>query len=252
MIVSIITVCFNSADTIEDTIKSVLSQDYKDIEYIVVDGGSRDATLEILTKYRSRISKYISEPDNGVYDAMNKGLKLATGEVVGFLHGDDFYATKEVIEKVVRVFKQNKIDCLWGDLVYVNKENTEKIIRYWKSGRYRKNLFKSGWMPAHPTFFVKRCIYEKYGYFNTDFRIAADYEIMLRFLHKFNISNYYIPKVLVKMRVGGLSNRSLKNVVRKSIEDYKAWKTNNLSGGIYAIIMKNISKIPQFFVKCKF
>jgi glycosyltransferase len=248
---SIITVCFNSVETIEDTIRSVLGQDYKNIEYVIIDGGSTDGTLDILTKYQGQISKCISEPDNGIYDAMNKGINLATGEVIGFLHADDFYATKETIKKVARVFEQNKVDCLWGDLVYVSKENTEKIIRYWKSGGYRKNLFKNGWMPAHPTFFAKRCIYEKYGYFNTDFRIAADYEIMLRFLHKFNISNYYIPEVLVKMRVGGLSNRSLKNVVRKSIEDYRAWNTNNLSGRIHTIMMKNISKIPQFFTKFK-
>jgi glycosyltransferase len=227
---SIITVCFNSVETIEDTIRSVLGQDYKNIEYVIIDGGSTDGTLDILTKYQGQISKCISEPDNGIYDAMNKGINLATGEVIGFLHADDFYATKETIKKVARVFEQNKVDCLWGDLVYVSKENTEKIIRYWKSGGYRKNLFKNGWMPAHPTFFAKRCIYEKYGYFNTDFRIAADYEIMLRFLH---------------------NNRSLKNVVRKSIEDYRAWNTNNLSGRIHTIMMKNISKIPQFFTKFK-
>ncbi len=250
MKISIITVCLNSDETIEDAIKSILAQSYDDIEYIIVDGGSSDETLSIIKKYENEITRYISEPDKGVYDALNKGLKLATGEVVGFLHADDFYATTETIKNVARVFGHNKVDCLWGDLVYVGKENTEKIIRYWKSGKYKKNLFKRGWMPAHPTFFVKRRVYEKHGYFNTDFRIAADYEIMLRFLHKFNISSYYIPEVLVKMRVGGLSNRSLKNVVRKSIEDYNAWKINKLSGGIHTIIMKNISKIPQFFTKC--
>ena len=250
MKISIITVCLNSDETIEDAIKSILAQSYDDIEYIIVDGGSSDETLSIIKKYENEITRYISEPDKGVYDALNKGLKLATGEVVGFLHADDFYATTETIKNVARVFEHNKVDCLWGDLVYVGKENTEKIIRYWKSGKYKKNLFKRGWMPAHPTFFVKRRVYEKHGYFNTDFRIAADYEIMLRFLHKFNISSYYIPEVLVKMRVGGLSNRSLKNVVRKSIEDYNAWKINKLSGGIHTIIMKNISKIPQFFTKC--
>jgi len=250
MKISIITVCLNSDETIEDAIKSILAQSYDDIEYIIVDGGSSDETLSIIKKYENEITRYISEPDKGVYDALNKGLKLATGEVVGFLHADDFYATTETIKNVAKAFEHNNVDCLWGDLVYVGKENTEKIIRYWKSGKYKKNLFKRGWMPAHPTFFVKRRVYEKHGYFNTDFRIAADYEIMLRFLHKFNISSYYIPEVLVKMRVGGLSNRSLKNVVRKSIEDYNAWKINKLSGGIHTIIMKNISKIPQFFTKC--
>ena len=249
MKISIITVCLNNAKTIEDAIKSVLAQSYDDIEYIIIDGGSADETLSIIKKYENEITRYISEPDKGVYDALNKGLKLATGEVVGFLHADDFYATTETIEKIARVFERNKVDCLWGDLVYVGKENTEKIIRYWKSGKYKKNLFKRGWMPAHPTFFAKRRVYEKYGDFNTDFRIAADYEIMLRLLHKFNISSYYIPEVLVKMRVGGLSNRSLKNVVRKSIEDYNAWDVNKLSGGIHTIIMKNLSKMPQFFTK---
>ena len=251
MKISIVTACLNSAKTIEDTIKSVLGQSYDDIEYIIVDGFSKDGTLDILKKYHGQINKYISEPDKGVYEALNKGINMATGKVVGFLHADDFYATRGAIEKVARVFEHNKVDCLWGDLVYVSKDNTEKIIRYWKSNKYRKNLFKWGWMPAHPTFFAKRCMYKKYGNFNTDFKIAADYEIMLRFLHKFNISGYYIPEVLVKMRVGGLSNRSLKNMIRKSLEDYKAWNINNLNGGIHTIMMKNIWKIPQFITKFK-
>lgn len=249
MLISIITDVLNAKDTIEDVIQSILCQTYKNIEYIVVDGKSTDGTVEIINKYRDRISEFISEPDNNHFEAMNKGLKLATGDVVGFLHADDYFATDEVIEMVARIFKERDIDCLWGDLVYVSSRNPKKVIRYWKSCNYSDNLFKKGWMPAHPTFFVKRWVYEKYGYFNTDLEISADYEMMLRFLHKYNISSYYLPEVLVKMRTGGLSNKNLKNMFKKSIEDYKAWKLNELDGGIYIIIMKNILKLHQFFVR---
>jgi glycosyltransferase len=247
MKVSVITVVLNNREYVEDCIKSVLSQTYKNVEYIIVDGGSTNGTIEIIKKHERKISKWISEPDKGIYDAMNKGITLATGEIIGFLHVDDVYAHNRVIETVVSHVIDNDVDSCYGDLLYVNKKNPDKVVRYWKSCPYRDGLFRYGWMPPHPTFFVKREIYEKYDYFNTDFKIAADYELMLRFLERCKISTCYIPEVLIKMRLGGVSNRSLLNIMRKSYEDYKAWKVNNLNGGLYAILLKNISKIPQFF-----
>lgn len=247
--VSIITAVFNGRDTIENAIRSILSQKCKNIEHIIIDGGSTDGTLKIIEEYKEGILKIISETDNGIYDALNKGIGLASGDVIGLLHADDFYAHDKVLKMVVDVFENQNVDSCYGDLQYVHKNETGKVIRHWKSSEYRHGKFKSGWMPPHPTFFVKRWVYEKYGYFNTNFRIAADYELMLRFLEKYKISTYYIPEVLIKMRFGGASNRSLKNLLVKSSEDYRAWKVNNLEGGLYTIFLKNISKIPQFFVR---
>ncbi len=266
MKVSIITAVYNGVKTIEACIKSVLNQTYQNIEYIVVDGGSIDGTFETIKKHTSnpplplfrkggmggfsgnrRITKWISESDNGIYDALNRGIKMATGDIIGFLHADDVYANNKVIEKVADVFMKYNVDSCYGDLQYVDKNNTNRVIRYWKSSEYKHGKFKYGWMPPHPTFFVKKEVYEKYGYFNTDFKIASDYELMLRFLQKYKISTYYIPEVLIKMRLGGASNRSLKNLITKTTEDCRAWKVNNLSRSLYTIPLKNLSKIPQFF-----
>jgi len=167
--------------------------------------------------------------------------------VIGFLHSDDVYAHERVIEEVVGVFEKTDVDSVYGDLLYVDKKDIHKVIRSWKSSRYRRGKFRYGWMPPHPTFFVKKRVYDEYGYFDAKFRIAADYELMLRFLEKYGISSRYIPRILVKMRVGGLSNKSLRNMFIKSSEDYRAWKVNNLSGGLGTIILKNVTKIPQFF-----
>lgn len=249
MRVSIITAVLNNIETIEECIFSIANQSYDSIEHIVIDGGSKDRTLEVLRKHENSIAELISEPDNGIYDAMNKGIRKASGDVIGILNADDIYANNRVIEKVADMFMQNKVDSCYGDLQYVDKNKPERVIRYWKSSAYREGLFYKGWMPPHPTFFVKRKIYEKYGYFDTSFNIAADYELMLRFLEKYKISTFYIPEVLIKMRLGGMSNRSLKNLFIKSSEDYRAWKVNDLKGSFYTILLKNISKIPQFFLK---
>lgn len=249
MKVSIITASLNNFSTIEGSIRSVLSQKYENIEYIVVDGASSDGTLDIVKKYQDRIAKFTSEPDNGIYHALNKGLKTATGDIVGFLHADDIYANDMVIDWIVSRIMNCDTDSCYGDLLYVNKKDVNKIFRHWKSCYYTDGLFRKGWMPPHPTFFVKRKVFEKYGHFNTDFKIAADYELMLRFLEGNKISTHYIPEVLIKMRMGGKSNNSLKNLIIKSSEDYRAWKVNNLKGGIYTIMLKNISKLPQFFSK---
>ena len=249
MKISIITTVLNSEDTIEDTILSVLGQSYTDIEYIIVDGKSTDQTIRIVNSFKERISAFISEDDRGYAEAMNKGLALATGDVVGFLHSDDIYATDGVIAEVAKAFEERDIDCLWGDLVYVSKKNPEKLIRFWRSCDYKGYLFNSGWMPPHPTFFAKRIIYEEHGYFNTHLQISADYEMMLRLLHRHKISSYYLPSVMVKMRTGGLSNRSIMNLVQKSREDYRAWRINDLKASVPRVVAKNISKIPQFFMR---
>ncbi len=247
MKVSIITVSLNSCDTIEDSIQSVLNQKYKNIEYIIIDGGSSDGTVEIIQKHQDKIAKWVSEYDKGIYHALNKGLKMSTGDIIGFLHADDVYAHNLVIDLIVSRMMNYDTESCYGDLLYVHKKDINKTIRYWKSCPYHEGLFKKGWMPPHPTFFVRRKIYDRYGYFNTDFKIAADYELMLRFLEKNKISTCYLPGVLIKMRIGGESNRSLKNLIIKSSEDYRAWKVNKLNGGFYTIALKNLSKIPQFF-----
>lgn len=247
MKVSIITVCYNSASTIEATIRSVISQDHKNIEYIIVDGRSQDPTLQIVDKYRDHVSKIISEKDDGIYFAINKGIAMATGEIIGILHADDFYTDEKVISKVVKTFQEKNVETLYGDLQYVDREDAGKIKRHWSSGEYREGLFYKGWMPPHPTFFVLKKCYDKYGLFNTSLRSAADYEMMLRLLHKYKCSTAYIPEVLVKMRVGGKSNVSLSNRIKANREDKKAWLLNGLKPGLFTMIRKPLSKLGQFF-----
>jgi glycosyltransferase len=247
MKVSIITAVLNNRDTLEDCIASVLNQNYTDLEYIIIDGGSTDGSLEIIKKYEGRISKWFSEPDDGIYFALNRGIRLATGDIVAFLHADDFYAGNNSIETVVSRMMEQNVDSCYGDLLFVRRNNFEKIIRYWKSCPYEEGLFQKGWMPPHPTFFVRKEVYDKYGLFNTDFKIAADYELMLRFLEINKITTHYIPSVLIKMRARGASNRNLINIVRKTAEDYRAWKVNNQALPFNTILYKNFSKIPQFF-----
>jgi glycosyltransferase len=253
MKVSIITVVYNNKDTIKDAIESVLNQTYKNItkeskafEYIIIDGASTDGTVEVIKSYGNKIDKFISEKDNGIYDAMNKGVKLATGDIVGILNSDDFYAANDIIEKVVNEFIEKKVDSVYGDLVYVDAKNTDNIVRYWKSKPFKEGLFQRGWHPAHPTFFVRREIYDKYGVFNLDFKIAADYELMLRFLQKHKISSSYIPEVFVKMRVGGESNQSIKNIIKANLESYKAWKANDLQISPIRMLTKPLSKVLQY------
>ena len=247
--VSIITIVYNNRATLEDCVNNVLSQTYPEIEYIVVDGGSNDGTIDIIQAYREKISQWISEPDQGIYHAMNKGIRMASGQVIGFLHSSDVYAHPRVIEEVVRIFENSNVSSVYGDLQYVDKQDLNRVIRNWKSSPYRHGKFRQGWMPPHPTFFVRRDIYQKYGHFNTRFRIAGDYELMLRFLERYRISAAYIPQVLVKMRWGGISNGGVKNILIKSYEDYRAWGMNDLNGGIHTILFKNLCKIPQFWVK---
>ena len=249
MKVSIITAVYNNRKNVEDCLRSVLGQTYPHIEYLVIDGGSTDGTLRVMETYRSKIDRWVSERDGGIYYALNKGLNLATGEVVGILHSDDIYAHDRVVEKVVEAFDKSGADSVYGDLKYVDKDNPNRVIRSWKSSPFIRGKFRYGWMPPHPTFFVKRRIFENYGGFNENLQIAADYELMLRFLEKHRVSTHYIPEVLIHMRMGGISNRGLWNLWTKTREDFLAWKLNGLSSPIYTIPLKNLVKIPQFFMK---
>jgi len=250
-LVSIITPVLNSKETIEFTIKSILGQTYKNIEYIVIDGRSTDGTLDIINKYRDRIAKSISEPDRGMFDGMEKGIKLATGDIIGILNSDDVYTSNNVIKTVVKTLEEKRVDCCWGDLVFVDRNEIDKIIRYWKSSEYMKGKFKKGWMPPHPTFFVKKWVYEKCGGFNLDLPISADYELMLRFLEKFKIKSCYIPQILVKMRMGGKGNKNFLNKIKGNIECYRAWEINGLKANPLIIFLKPLLKISQFFIKNK-
>lgn len=249
MKVSIITITYNSEATLKDTIESVIDQSYKDIEYIIVDGKSTDSTLSIIDTYKDKISKVISEKDNGLYDALNKGIALATGDLIGIIHSDDFYTNNFVIEKIVKSIEDNNADAAYADLYYVDKNDTTKIFRKWKSGNYKHGMFFNGWMPPHPTFFAKRIVYQKFGSFNLNLVSAADYELMLRFIHKHKIKLAYLPEFIIKMRVGGKSNVSLKNRIRANKEDRKAWKINGLNPHFFTMYLKPLRKIIQLFKK---
>lgn len=244
--ISIITVSFNSANTIEHTIQSVLQQQYPNLEYIIIDGASTDNTLNIINKYRDKISLILSEKDNGIYHAMNKGLKLATGDIIGILNSDDFYADENVLNDVALLFENTHADAIYADLQYVDANDTRKVKRYWKSEKYKPGDFLFGWMPPHPTFFVRKEVYEKYGIFNENFRSAADYELMLRFIHKHQISIEYLPRVIVKMRSGGQSNITAKNRIKANLEDRKAWEINGLKPYFFTLFLKPLRKLKQF------
>jgi glycosyltransferase len=245
MKISIITATYNSAATVRDTLKCIAGQQYNNIEHIIVDGLSKDNTLEIVKEF-PHVAKMISEKDKGIYDAMNKGVQLATGDVVGILNSDDFYTSPAVLEKVAAAFEDPAVEAVYGDLQYVKQDNVQVVTRTWKSGKYQKQFLYYGWMPPHPTFFVRRQIYDKCGLFNTTLRSAADYELMLRVLLKYNTHAQYIPEVLVKMRAGGMSNASLKNRLRANKEDEMAWKLNDLKPYFFTTWLKPIRKILQF------
>jgi len=249
--ISIITVSFNSVITIRDTIESIISQDYNNIEYIIIDAGSKDGTLDIIKEYKEHISYFSSEIDNGIYDGMNKGIAAATGDIVGILNSDDFYPNSFVISNVARTFEKQGCDAVYGDLVYVKFFDIDKIVRYWQSGEYTIKKIKNGWMLPHPTFFVKSEMYERYGSYNIDLKTAADYEMILKLLYKYNINIFYIPMILVKMRMGGASNSSVLNRIRANKEDGLAWTKNQLNKPMLIRIKKPLQKIKQYFLKPK-
>lgn len=244
--ISVITITYNSAQTVEQTIQSVLNQSYKNVEYIVVDGESTDATFSIIEKYKNKISNIISEKDNGLYDALNKGIALATGDIIGILHSDDFFVDNNVLQHYANLFTSTNADAVYSDLYYVDKTNTNNITRKWKSGNYKPNSFLFGWMPPHPTFFVKRELYKKYGNFNLQLTTAADYELMLRFIHKHKIFLAYLPQYSIKMRIGGKSNITIKSRLNANMEDRKAWEINNLKPYFFTLFLKPLRKVLQF------
>ena len=245
MKLSIITVCYNSAATIRDAVDSVLAQEGIGLEYIVIDGGSTDGTLDVLRSYGERIARLVSEPDEGIYDAMNKGVSLATGDVVGILNSDDYYADSEVLSAVAAAFEDSDVDCVFGDLDYVDAEETNRVVRAWRSKPYEPGAFHRGWHPAHPSFFVRRSVYERVGMFDTNLKIAADYEFMLRVLEREQLSSVYLPEVIVKMRMGGASNASVLNVAKANLQCWKAWRQNGLGWSPLPVLVKPLSKLEQ-------
>lgn len=246
MKISIITATYNSEATIVDTVKSLESQDYDNIEYIIVDGASKDKTLELCKAHSTKITTIISEPDKGIYDALNKGINAATGDYIGFLHSDDVFAYPEAISDLAKEITNNKSDAIYADLQYVKKSDLSDVVRLWISGSFHADKLNNGWMPPHPTFYMSRKLYQDKGGFDLGFSIAADYDSLLRYLKTENIKVSYLDKVTIKMRVGGASNRSLKSIIQKTAEDIRAMKKNNIFWP-QALFMKNFTKIPQFF-----
>lgn len=249
MKVSIITVCYNSASTIEDTIKSVLDQTYRDIEYIIVDGASRDDTLSIIDRYKGRFARVVSEKDDGIYDAMNKGISMATGDIVGLLNSDDVYASPQVVEEVVRGFAESGVDAIFGDVCYVKRDDLDSVVRYWKSSPYKEGAFSRGWHPPHPALFIRRGVYSRYGLFDTAYDVSADFELMLRFIGKHEVKTRYLSGVLVKMRMGGVSNNSLKNMIVGNRNIKKAFSKNDQAYYFWYPFLRLVPKLLQYIVK---
>ncbi|WP_439183477.1 glycosyltransferase family 2 protein [Carboxylicivirga taeanensis] len=244
--ISIITVTYNCEQTLIDTINSVNSQTVREqIEYIIIDGQSNDNTPEIIKNNDDRIDRWVSERDKGIYDAMNKGLKLASTEWIGFLHADDLFHDEQVVENILAQVDNSNHNVLYGNLNYVQADAPDKIIRFWKSQPFSLKLLKRGWMPPHPTVYIRRGLIQQLGGFNTAFRISADYDYMLRLFSHSDTDSLYIDETLVNMRLGGVSNNSIKNIVQKSKEDYLALKQNKI-GGFYALFIKNFSKLIQY------
>ncbi|TDE04555.1 glycosyltransferase family 2 protein [Flavobacterium hiemivividum] len=247
MKISIITVVYNNDRTIKDALQSVLSQDYKNIEYIVIDGKSTDNTVNLITDFKDRLAYFISEKDSGIYDAMNKGIRAATGDVVGILNSDDLYEDSGVIAAVMEQFNIDlDLDILYGDLVYVKSDDTNKVIRNWKSKAYYNQFFENANVPPHPSLFVKKKVYDEAGLFDLDYKIAADYEFMLRIFKKHNFNSKYFNKLIVRMRLGGASNAGLSSVIKQNKEVLNAWKKNNLNKPFYLMPLRVLRKLAQF------
>lgn len=243
MKISLITVSFNSGSTIKDAIESVLSQDHPDIEYIIVDGNSKDNTVNIIKSFGSKISKWISEPDAGIYDAMNKGIRMATGEVVGMINSDDFYFDTTILSKVAKAFADPEIDAVFGDLIFVDPGNLKKVVRTYSSKTWHPGKFARGFMPAHPTFFVRRKYYQQFGLFKTDYVIAADYELLIRFLYVNKLRYQYLPVTMVTMRKGGVSSRNIKSNIILNQEIIRGCRENGISTNKAKVYSKYFVKL---------
>lgn len=253
MKVSIITATYNSSSTISRCISSVNEQTCHDIEHIIIDGSSTDNTLEIIQKTQNRVTQIISEPDKGIYDALNKGLKLATGDIIGFLHSDDCFHSSKTLENIIQAFStpqgQNYPDGIYGDLVFVDKKDSNKIVRYWKSRPFEPKLLRKGWMPPHPTLFTRLDVYKKHGLFNVNLKCAADYDYILRVFQDQSMNIYYLPEVITRMGMGGISTSGFKSLMNKKTEDYWVLKNNQMPYPLWILFLKNILKIPQFLFK---
>lgn len=250
MKVSIVTVCYNSAATIVETLRSVNNQTYPDIEHIIIDGASRDATVAVVNSHPQPWRRVISEPDDGIYDAMNKGLAIAQGEVIGFINSDDFYASPDALAKVAKVFADSSVDACYGDLCYVKQDQPDRVVRYWRSSAFQPGLFRTGWCPPHPTFFVRRSVYERLGGFDLGYRMANDIELMARFIEVHRVKTQYLPELLVKMRMGGASNRNWSAVLLQNREIWRAMKTHRMEPALLPFVVgKLLSRGRQFLTR---
>ena len=246
MKISIITATYNSEKTLRDTLDSILAQTWQDIECIIVDGASKDGTMDIVREYEPRFDgrlRWVSEPDKGIYDAMNKGIRMATGDIIGVLNSDDFYYDEHVVEDIANAFVQKEVDCLYGDLVFVDAKDKESIVRIWKGSPYQSGAFLKGWHPAHPTFYARRECFEKYGSFNLNYAVSADFELMLRFIEKWHIPNAYLDRYFVKMRWGGESTGTLRNIVRGNRNIIRAFHSNGLKPARFFLVRRLAPKV---------
>lgn len=250
MKISVVTVCRNAVATVEDTICSVADQTFPNIEHVIVDGASTDGTIDIIRRYNAVVSEWISEPDDGIYDAMNKGLALATGDIIGFLNSDDVLAGPSVLEQVGRVFMDETLDACFADLVYVDKHDLDKVARYWRSSPFVEGAFSQGWCPAHPTFYARRSVYNSLGRYDTHYKLAADAELMMRYLEKGGIKTIYVPDIWVKMRLGGQTNRNIGNIFLQNKEILEALRSNGLVfSPVRFAVRKIVSRITQRYLK---
>ncbi|MGC9151639.1 MAG: glycosyltransferase family 2 protein [Microbacter sp.] len=249
MKISIITASYNSAKMLRNAIESVLNQSYQNIEYLIIDGDSTDESVEIIQSYEVKFNgklRWISEPDKGIYDALNKGILLASGDIIGVLHSDDVFASNDSLWHVHEAFTRSAADVVYGDLVYVKQSNPSQVIRYWRSNPFTPSLLFRGWMPPHPTVFVTKEMYQKHGLFDPAFSISADYDLLLRIFRDPLLHGVYLPEVITRMTLGGMSNRNLSNILIKSKEDYRALRKNGFPHAWWILLMKNLSKLTQF------
>lgn len=249
MKISVVTASYNAAATLSDTLKSVARQSHGDVEHLLIDGGSKDATSRIVEQHGQHLSLFVSEKDGGIYDAMNKGIRLATGDVVGFLNADDLLADDEVLSRIARCMEDPEIDAVYGDLVFVSQHDTSRVVRYWRPGKHRAGLCASGWMAPHPTFYVRRKLLLENSGFRLEYRLSSDFELMLRLFEIVKIRSVYLPTTLVRMRMGGATTGSLRNIVRGNLEAARACRQHGYSGGLGFIVAKITRRIPQFFAR---
>ena len=249
MKVSVITICFNAVEHIDETLRSVVMQDHRDIEHIVIDGGSTDGTQQKIERYREVIAHFTSERDSGVYDAMNKGLLAATGEVIAFVNAGDMIAHRSCVSEMAAAFERSDAEAVYGDAYMVDPNDIRNVKRFWKGGEYRREAFRTGWMPPHLGTYIRKSVYDRFGHFRDDLKVSADYELMFRFMYKHRIRVQYIPKVLVRFRLGGVSNRSLAHIWRANLEVYKAWQLNGERVSPLIVLAKPLRKVAQMLVR---